>query len=157
MGAIPGLVPGTAAIEAGVIAVHLAFTADGACLVCLSSTTIAITLGLVLLATMGTPMTVLGQSGAFLLVLEGTPLLSGVQQLASDSAWLEVRCLVMVLHRLVPPDHVLDGELLKVEKHLDRHDDLCVLHWHAAEELFHRVLLREVGVAFACHLLHQVG
>ena len=63
----------------------------------------------------------------------------------------------MVLHRLEPPSHILDGELLEVEECLDRHDDLCVLPRHVAEEFLHRALLREVGVAVACHLLHQIG
>ena len=63
----------------------------------------------------------------------------------------------MVLHRLEPPGHVLDGELLEVKERLDQHDDLHVLPRHAAEEFLHRALLCEVGVAVARHLLHQVG
>ncbi|CAD6260265.1 unnamed protein product [Miscanthus lutarioriparius] len=47
-------------VEAGVIAVRLAFATGGACLVRLCSAAIAISLGLVLLAATGTPMTILG-------------------------------------------------------------------------------------------------
>jgi hypothetical protein len=85
------------------------------------------------------------------------PLLGHVQQLASDGGRLGIWRLLTVLHRLEPPGDVLDGELLEIEERLDRINDLRVPLRHAAEELLHRVLLRQVGVAIACHLLHQIG
>jgi hypothetical protein len=78
-------VPSTVVVEAGVIAVHLAFTAG-----------ITTTLGLVLLAATGTSMALLQRSRAILLLilLEGVPLLNRAQQLASDGTRLSVRHLL---------------------------------------------------------------
>lgn len=47
-------------LDLGVVAVHLAFTASGACLVRLCSAAVAISIGLVLLAITGTAPTILG-------------------------------------------------------------------------------------------------
>jgi hypothetical protein len=70
----------------------------------------------VLLATAGTPTSILGWPGTFLLLIlvEGLPLVGGIQQLAADSDGVRFRRLLSVLDRLEPPGDVLDGELLKI-------------------------------------------
>jgi hypothetical protein len=73
---------------------------------------------LVLLATAGTPTSILGWPGTFLLI-KGPPLVGGVQQLATDSGRVRFWRLLSVLDRLEPPGDVLDGELLKIQQHLD--------------------------------------
>jgi hypothetical protein len=162
MGTVPGPVAGAVAVEVEVVAICPALAVCTSCPVRLrptaasSSSAVAFAARLVLLAAAGTPTTILGWPGTFLLV-EGPPLLGGVQQLAADNGGVGFRCLLSVLDRLEPPGDVLDGELLKIQQRLDRIDDLRVPLWHAPEELLDGVLLREVGVAVARHLAHQVG
>ena len=119
MGAIACPVTGTVAIEAGVVAVRPAFTAGGAFLVpstAIRAATVSVAVtafGLVLLAFAGTLTTILGWSGSLLLLLEGPPLLGGVEKLAVGG--LRLRRALAVLGRLEPAGHVLDGELPEVE------------------------------------------
>jgi len=119
MGAIACLVAGTVAIEAGVVAVRPAFTAGGACLVpstAIRAATVSVAVtafGLVLLASAGTSTAILGWSGSLLLLLEGPPLLGGVEDLAGGG--LRLRRALAILGRLEPAGHVLDGELPEVE------------------------------------------
>jgi len=122
MGAIACPVAGTVAIEAGVVAVRPAFTAGGACLVpstAIRAATVSVAVtafGLVLLASAGTSTAILGWSGSLLLLLlllEGPPLLGGVEKLAVGG--LRLRRALAVLGRLEPAGPVLDGELPEVE------------------------------------------
>ena len=120
MGAIACPVVSTVAVEAGVVAVRHAFTAGGACLVpftAIRAATVSVAVaapGLVLLASAGTSTAILGWSGSLLLLLlEGPPLLSGVEELAGGG--LRLRRALAVLGRLEPAGHVLDGELPEVE------------------------------------------
>ena len=120
MGAIACPVAGTVAVEAGVVAVRPAFTAGGACLVpstVIRAATVSVAVTaprLVLLASTGMSTAILGRSSSLLLLLlEGSPLLGGVEKLAVGG--LRLRRALAVLGRLEPAGHVLDGELPKVE------------------------------------------
>jgi hypothetical protein len=74
MRAVPGPVASTVVVEAEVVAICPALAVHTS-----SSTAIAVAARLVLLATVGTPMTILGWPDTFLLLLvEGPPLLGGV-------------------------------------------------------------------------------
>jgi hypothetical protein len=61
------------------------------------------------------------------------------------------------MHRLQPPGHLIDREVLKIKEHLDREHELGILLRHASQKLIHRASLHEVGVTIARHLLHQIG
>ena len=110
---------GFAAVEVGVIPDRPALAAGAA----ISASLAPGFFLLLLLPTAWSVATVLGgtrRAGSFLLLLlEGVPLLHRVQQLASGGARIGVRPLLMVLHSLEPPGHILDGELLEVEESLD--------------------------------------
>lgn len=97
-----------ATIQAGVVAVRLAFVAATAYLA------FGATIGLVLLAR--TLSSLLWCAGALLpLLLTGEPLL-GVDQFAADGDWLSGKCLLAIVHRLELARHLFDGEDLKVEE-----------------------------------------
>jgi hypothetical protein len=127
MGSVPGPVAGAVVVEAEVIAIRPAFVVCTSCPVRLrptaasSSSAVVVTARLVLLATAGTPTSILGWPGTFLLLLlvESPPLVGGVQQLAADSGGVRFWRLLSVLDRLEPPGDVLDGELLIIQQHLD--------------------------------------
>jgi hypothetical protein len=81
MRAVPGPVASAVAVEAEVIAIHPAIVIRTS-----SSTAVVVAVRLVLLDAVGMLTTILGRPGTFLLLLvEGPPLLGGVQQLATDS------------------------------------------------------------------------
>jgi hypothetical protein len=111
MRAVPGPVASVVVVETVVVAIRPALAVRTS-----SYTAVAVAARLILLAAAGTPTTILGWPGTFLLLLlvEGPPLLGSVQQLAADSGGVGFRRLLSVLDRLELPGDILDGELLKI-------------------------------------------
>jgi len=103
-------VVGVVAVEAEVVAVRLAVTISTSCLGRRWSSTSAAAVTIsarLVLAAAGTSTAILGRPNAFLL-LEGPPLLGGVQQLPAGGDGVGVRRLLAVLDRLEPPGDVLE-------------------------------------------------
>jgi len=151
------------AVEAEVVAIRLALAVRTSSLVRLrpsatGSPAVAIAARLVLLASTGTPTSILGRPGRFLLLLvEGPPLFGGVQKLATGVDGFGVVRQLMVLDRLELASDVLDGEPVEVEQGLDRVHDLLAPLRHASEEVLDGALFVEVVVAVPRHLLHQAA
>lgn len=147
----------TIAIEAVVAAVSSMIAAADPWLVSSTASihcaTMIAAFRLVLLAATGTSTTISLILESHLLV-EGSPLLGGVEELASDRHPLRR---AHILDRFEPLDDVLDRELPKVEQSLNGEHHMLVLLQHASEKLLHGALLVEVGVAVTRHLLHEVG
>jgi len=126
--AILGPVASPVAVEASVVAVRLAFSASHIFLLCLTTAASTITLGLVVLATTGTPTALLRQFGALLcLALDLSP--------PSASQWSD------------PQSRGLS---------LSRARSESTSSAYSARASPPCVCLREVCVAVALYLLHQV-
>jgi hypothetical protein len=164
LGAVLHLVAGAMAVEAGVIAVHLAFAAGTTSLLSLpaTATVVALSLGLLLPPATRSATGFLGQAHRagvvpFLLLLRHEPLLLSEHELPTDGDGLEHRLLFQIIHRLQSPGHLLNGEVLEVDKSLDGDLELGVLLRNGAKKLLHRPLLVEVLVTVEGHLLLQCG